>query len=157
MNLVIRNYQPADAKALTDIFYDTIHATAISHYSPAQINAWAPLPKDYVRWQQQLDHKPPFVAIIDEQVVGFMTLEADGHIDWTYVHQDYQRQGIASALYQYLEQQARQQGITKLYVEASELARPFFNKQGFRLVRRNLLCRDNIQLVNWSMEKYIGD
>lgn len=157
MNIFIRDYQPNDARALTDIFYNAVHATTAGHYSQQQINAWAPLPKDYALWQQRLNDKPPFVAIVDGQVVGFITLEADGHIDLTYVHQNYQRRGIASALYQHLEQQARQRGITKLYVEASELARPLFEKQGFRLVRRNQVCRNNIQLVNWSMEKSIGD
>jgi putative acetyltransferase len=156
MNIYIRDYQPADARTLTDIFYHSVHATAISHYSQAQINAWARLPIDYALWQQRLNDKPPFVAMVDQQAVGFITLEADDHIDWTYVHPDYQRRGIASALYQHLEQQARQRGITKLYVEASELARPLFEKQGFRRVRRNLVCRNDIQLVNWSMEKSIG-
>lgn len=152
----IRDYNSADARALTDIFYDSIHQVATEHYSADQIHAWAPLPKDYAGWQQRLDAKPPFVAEIDGVIVGFITLEADGHIDWTYTHPSYQRRGIAGKLYQHLEDVARGMGISRLYVEASYLARPFFEQRGFTVERRNHTQRHGQTLTNWSMEKHLN-
>ena len=156
MQIIIRDYQTSDARALTDIFYDAVHEMAAGYYTPTEINAWAPLPRDYALWQQRLDNKPPFVAIVDEKPAGFIRLENNGHIDWTYTHKDYQRQGIATALYSHLEQQARQRDIGVLYVEASHLARPFYEKQGFSVVRRNEICRGHLQLINWSMQKSLA-
>ena len=149
----IRPYEARDATAVTDIFYDAIHSVATQYYSPAQVQAWAPLPKDYAMWRERLRLKPPLVALIDAQVVGFTTLEPDGHIDWTYTHPDYQRCGVSSALYAELQSCARQQGITRLYVEASYLAQPFFAKQGFATIRQNAVPRNGQTLTNWSMEK----
>ena len=153
----IRPYEARDATAVTDIFYDAIHTVATQYYSPAQVQAWAPLPKDYAMWRQRLRAKPPLVALISAQIVGFTTLEADGHIDWTYTHPQHQRRGVSSALYAELQSRARQQGITRLYVEASYLARPFFAKQGFVTLRRNEVPRNGETLTNWSMEKRLVD
>ena len=153
----IRPYEARDATAVTDIFYDAIHSVATQYYSPAQVQAWAPLPKDYAMWRQRLRAKPPLVALISAQIVGFTTLEADGHIDWTYTHPQHQRRGVSSALYAELQSRARQQGITRLYVEASYLARPFFAKQGFVTLRRNEVPRNGETLTNWSMEKRLVD
>ncbi|WP_102795257.1 GNAT family N-acetyltransferase [Bowmanella denitrificans] len=153
MELKIRGFTAEDAKALTDIFYDAVHGPALQYYSQEQVNAWAPLPRDYPAWQARLTAKPPFVALFKQTPVGFITLEADGHIDWTYTHKDYQRRGIAGALYTHLEKQARAQGIAQLYVEASYLARPFFAKQGFVQSSENQVERHGQILVNFSMYK----
>ena len=151
--MIIRDYQPTDAAILTDIFYQTIHEVAISHYSEAEVNAWAPLPIDYPHWQQRLDGRPPFVAEIDGQIVGFITLADTGYIDWTYTHKDFQGQGIASALYRHLEAEARARQIPTLTVAASLIARPFFEKQGFVVLKENRVERRGQWLTNFSMEK----
>lgn len=151
----IRDYQPADARALTDIFYDSIHQVAVEHYTTEQVHAWAPLPKDYDGWQSRLDGKPPFVAEIDGEIVGFITLEDDGHIDWTYTHPGFQRRGIAGQLYQHLESVAKSKGMARLYVEASHFARPFFEQRGFVITAENHTERFGQVLLNWSMEKQL--
>ncbi|MCG8465737.1 MAG: GNAT family N-acetyltransferase [Xanthomonadales bacterium] len=152
----IRHYQAEDAQALTDIFYETIHTVGLEHYTQAQVNAWAPLPVNYDYWRQRLADLPPYVAVLGDQVVGFITLTPAGHIEWTYTHRGYQRRGVASALYRYMEFQALNQGICRLTVCASHFARPFFAKQGFAVLHQNDTERDGQILVNWTMEKYIS-
>ncbi|WP_051216384.1 GNAT family N-acetyltransferase [Ferrimonas futtsuensis] len=151
--LVVRPYRTEDARALTDIFYDTVHRIGLVHYTQAQVNAWAPQPKEYERWQQRLAQWPPIVAEFDGRVVGFITLTPSGHIEWTYTHADLQRQGIASRLYRHLEQEARQQRMGRLTVDASRFARPFFEAKGFAVVRENQTVRQGEKLQNWRMEK----
>ncbi|MCO7224283.1 GNAT family N-acetyltransferase [Pleionea sp. CnH1-48] len=153
--LTIRDFELADAKALTDIFYDTIHEVGLEYYTQEQINEWAPLPIDYQHWTKRLEDWPPFVAIKDDVVVGFITLTESGHIEWTYTHKDYQRQGIASQLYDFLEQKAKLQGLSKLTVNASKFASPFFSKQGFETIEQVNSERNGQILVNWLMEKHL--
>lgn len=100
--------------------------------------------------------KPPLVAEIEGEIVGFITLENNGHIDWTYTHKDFQRIGVASALYKSLEEEAKKGRIKRLYVETSYLARPFFEKKGFTIINKNKIERNGQILVNWLMEKYIN-
>lgn len=85
-----------------------------------------------------------------------MELDADGHIDCTYTHPDFQGKGVASSLYDYLFLQAKQAGIKRLYVEASLIAKPFFKHLGFSIIKKNEVQRNGESLVNFSMEKYIN-
>ncbi|GLP95865.1 GNAT family N-acetyltransferase [Paraferrimonas sedimenticola] len=153
--LQIRPYRRQDAKQLTEIFYQTIHSVGHQYYNQAQVNAWAPLPINYEHWQQRLDQTPPLVAVMGSRIVGFMTLAENGHIEWSYTHSQYQRQGIASQLYQTLEQNAQALGLTRLTVNASRFAEPFFTRQGFTRLKQLRTLKDGQELVNWQMEKYL--
>ncbi|WP_432698405.1 GNAT family N-acetyltransferase [Marinobacterium sp. YM272] len=152
-SIVIRPYRPVDAWRVTDIFYNSVHAIEGRYYSLQEINAWAPLPVDYAQWARRLNTRQVQVAEADGNLVGFTAMEADGYIDWLYVHSDFQRLGVASALYARLEQQARHQGLNRLQVHASHLARPFFLRQGFRVVASCSVQRLGVELYNWKMEK----
>ncbi|WP_051252700.1 GNAT family N-acetyltransferase [Ferrimonas kyonanensis] len=151
IDLYIRPYRPSDARALTDLFYDTIHSIGPLHYTAEQVAAWAPLPKEYERWAVRLSQCPPYVALLDDIVVGFITLSDSGHIDLAYTHQSYQRRGIASALYEHLLVKAAKQSLQTLTVDASCFARPFFEKRGFEVVRENQTIRRGQRLQSWRM------
>ncbi|SDK37865.1 Acetyltransferase, GNAT family [Ferrimonas sediminum] len=149
--LRIRPYQPGDARALTDLFYDTIHSVGLLHYTPEQVAAWAPLPKEYERWAQRLSQWPAWVALLDEVRVGFITLTDSGHIDLAYTHHAYQRQGIATALYEHLLRAVAEQPLNTLTVDASRFARPFFENRGFAVIRENRTVRRGQRLQSWRM------
>ena len=156
MPLIIRDYRPADATALTDLFYDTVHALADDRYTRDQILAWAPLPRDYAGWRARLDRLRPFVAELAGTAVGFMSLEADGHIDLAFTRRDRQGSGIGRALYAHLERAARNLKIETLHVEASHHAKPFFLARQFTVVRRNEIHKNGQTLINWKMKKPLG-
>jgi len=96
------------------------------------------------------------MAIIENHVVGFIELDAGGHIDCMYTHPGFQGKGIASALYEHLLVQAIARGLKSLYVEASLIAQPFFEHRGFSVVKKNQVQRHGISLVNFSMEKCLN-
>lgn len=156
MKISVRDYSQSDAETLIDIFYEAVHEVAIAYYSPAEVNVWAPLPRDHHYWKRRFDYLRPYVAEIEGEAVGFITLENNGHIDLMYTRKGYQRMGVASALYAYAEKEARKKGIARLYVEASHLAKPFFEKKGFAVVCRNEIKRNEQIIVNWSMKKFIA-
>lgn len=150
--LSIRNYLPGDADQIVRLFVASVHTTDPAIYSEAQKEAWAPTPPDYSSWQARLTKTQPYVATINKHVVGFVELESDGHIDCFYVHPDHQRKGIAHALFSHLLTDAKERGISCLYVEASKVAEPFFRKNGFVLMSENNVKRRGQVLVNFSME-----
>ncbi|MFM2481644.1 GNAT family N-acetyltransferase [Celerinatantimonas sp. YJH-8] len=153
----IQTYSEDKAREIAELFYQSVHAVDSLVYTAAQKDAWAPAPIDYVRWSERLAIKNPFLAIIRGRVAGFIELDADGHIDGTYTHPDYQGIGVASALYEHLLKEANIRNINRLYVEASLIAKPFFEKRGFSVVKKNEVDRQGVSLVNFSMEKYLGD
>ena len=63
--------------------------------------------------------------------------------------------GIASGLYAQLEASACQRDMPRLYVEASEPAKPFFARKGFALLHRNDFTMDGVAVHNYAMEMRI--
>lgn len=149
----IRSYQNDDARVFANLFHNAVHAIDPSLYSEAQKEAWAPTPPDYVSWKTRLAETQPFIATLDNQIVGFVELEADGHIDCFYVHPDHQRKGVAQALFGHLLAAAKTKRISRLYVEASKVAKPFFLKNGFVVMSENQVERRGQVLINFSMER----
>lgn len=151
--LTTRPYRPIDAWRITEIFYNSVHGIDGRYYSIQELNAWAPLPIDYAQWAQRLNAHSVQVAEADGELVGFTAMEPEGYIDWLYVHSEFQRLGVASLLYDHLEQQAYSLGLLQLTVHASHLAKPFFERKGFRTVKPARVQRQGVVLHNWKMEK----
>ena len=92
----------------------------------------------------------------DGTLAGFGELEENGHIDCFYCHHAYQRRGVGSAIYSRIEAKARALGLTRLLVEASITARPFFEAKGFAVVKRQTVICRGIELTNYVMEKALA-
>lgn len=135
----------------------SVREAALADYSPEQIEAWLPEPlgAGAVR-ERARDGRLVFVAI-DEggHVVGYVDLESDGHIDHLYCVPEAVGQGVASVLYDRLEQVAIAQGKQVLRVEASEASRRFFEKKGFTVRTRRDRELRGVYIHNYEMTKTI--
>ena len=152
----IQTYSSERAREIADLFHQSVHAIDPSVYSPELKEAWAPTPVNYERWSERLNEKKPFIAVIENRVAGFIELDADGHIDCTYTHPHFQGKGVASTLYEHVLEEAKFRNIKRLYVEASLIAKPFFERRGFSVVKKNEVQRSGVSLVNFSMEKKLS-
>jgi len=152
----IRPYRENDAREIAELFRDTVHSVNSRDYTREQLAVWAPQEIDYEHWKRRLDEKRPVVAEISEKIVGFAELDPDGHIDCFYVHKDYQRRKIGQRMLDGITRNAKGIGIRRLYSEVSITAVPFFEKNGFRMVKENTVLRNGIPLRNYVMEKHLG-
>lgn len=153
----IVQYTPDKAMEVITLFYDSVHEIGKQYYNAEQLEAWAPTPPDYDSWISYLNEFKPNLMIEHGKILGFLSFESNGHVDRLYVHKNHQRQGVATMLYQHVEQFALEEGIEKLFTEASYLAKPFFEKMNFSTVKKNNVCRDGVLLNNFSMEKVLID
>ena len=151
MSTLIRDFREEDADEIANLFHDSVHSIVSDRYRAEALEAWAPTPPDYAFWRERLCVKRPFVALRAGRIIGFVELEDDGHIDCFYTHKDYQRQGVGKGLYVHLLSVARSRGLSSLHVEASEIAKPFFEREGFRLEKTNRVERGGQILTNYSM------
>lgn len=149
--MIIRDFRPDDSDEIADLFHASVHSLSGENFSEAQLEAWAPTPPNYSSWRARLGLRRPYVADGDGVILGFIELEDDGHIDCFYVHPSSQRRGIGKALFDHLLRQAEVRGIRVFHVEASAIARPFFEREGFQLERTNQLNRGGQTLINYSM------
>lgn len=159
----IRRYQPRDAAGIAALFHAAVHATPSSDYSATQRTAWSAAPFDpdrYHRKASQPTYRVWVAVDVSDSPVGFIELEVDhathdqaGHIDCFYRHPDWRGCGLGPALYATLEAEARKQGLTRLFLEASEAARRFCLSQGFVDLGRREFRRQGVTMHNYAMEK----
>lgn len=90
------------------------------------------------------------VCIKDDIIVGFGDIDKTGYLDRLYVHKDYQRQGVASAICDELEQAVN---VDIIVAHASITAKPFFEQRGYKVIKEQQVIRKGIALTNYVMEK----
>ena len=152
----IIDYQPKFANQIVECFCLSIQAIPDSIYTKAERLAWlnhAGENMDY--WYTRLAATQPYLALANEQVIGFLELNEEGYIDCLYVHPQHQRQKVAYKLYQHIEAIAQRKKMIYLFTEASHLARPFFEQQGFVVLEQLTHLRDGQVLINFAMKKML--
>ena len=128
-----RAYAASDAEATLVIFLRAVRETALAHYSPEQVAAWAADSGDLDSWSAARAAVHTQLAIVDGHVAGFTDLNERGYIDMLFVDPDFGRQGIGSALLASMVALARERGLPKLTTFASLTSRPVFERQGFMI------------------------
>ncbi len=158
VEVTIRTYERRDAADVADVFYRSVREVALSDYTAEQVKAWVP-----GRWDAEQEHRRSgdgrlVLVAADESghVVAFIDLEPDGHIDRLFCAPEAAGRGIASRLYEALETAARAQGIERLFTEASELARQFFERKGFAVLQRQDKILRGVPIHNYRMAKTLG-
>ena len=151
----MRRYVPDDAAALASVMWRSVRIAALADYSVAQTKAWLPSPPSPERMHRWAsDGRSVFVATSEDgRAVGYIDLEAVGYIDHLYCPPEVVGTGVAGALHGALERLAREAGIVWLRVEASEAARRFFTKQGFRVEERRDGELRGVPVHNYAMSK----
>lgn len=148
--MILRPYRPADCPVLARLFYDTVHTVNARDYSPEALDAWADGQVDLSAWNERFLAHTSLVAEEGGEIVGFADMDEHGYLDRLYVHRDFQRRGVATALCDALEARVSAPRYT---THASITARPFFEARGYRVIRAQQVERSGILLTNFCMEK----
>ena len=74
------------------------------------------------------------LRIVGEEIVGMAELEADGFIDYFYVHPKWQGKGVGKALLAVIESEATKLGVNEISANVSVTAKTFFLSKGFRIL-----------------------
>jgi len=158
VEVTLRTYERRDAAGVVDVFYRSVREVALSDYTADQVKAWVP-----ARWDAEQEHRRSgdgrLVLVAADKaghVVAFIDLEPDGHIDRLFCAPEAAGQGVASQLYEAIEAAAREQGIARLFTEASELARRFFERKGFTVLERQDKIIRGVPIHNYRMAKILG-
>lgn len=137
----IRVFQSSDINQMVSLFYETVHAVNARDYTKEQLNAWAPkdeMDAKLINWKDSFVRNITYVGVINDEIVGFGDMTHNGYLDRLFVHKNFQGQGIATALINKLETEARKIGLTKMETEASITAKPFFERHGYHVIAPRL-------------------
>ncbi len=147
----VRRFEQGEEAEIWSIFYNTIHHINSSHYSPDQINAWAPddLAEDI--WMGKIQEISPYVVVLNGKIVGYADLQKSGYIDHFFCHHEHQRKGVGSNLFSFLEYKALQRGISELSADVCITAKPFFESKGFEVIKEQLIQLRGQKLGGYKM------
>ena len=146
----LRSYRTSDCRHLAELFYHTVHSVNAKDYTKEQLDAWATGIVDLKEWNESFLNHHTVVAVENNGIVGFGDIDDSGYLDRLFVHRDHQGKGIASAICDELEHSVSGKKIT---THSSITARAFFERRGYRVIRKQTVIRNGISLTNYIMEK----
>lgn len=151
----IRIASPQDDAALLALFHDSIYGLGPEHYQPGELQVWASQAQtpDWAKWRRRLEPLVTLAAWEGESLMGFLSYEQDGHIDFLYTSPHAARRGVATALLRQAEEALQDQGVSTFFTEASRVAKPFFAHHGYRVEAEEWLDRGGVCLSRFRMRK----
>ncbi|WJQ79246.1 GNAT family N-acetyltransferase [Brevibacillus brevis] len=154
--MLLRRFHETDIDQIITLFYETVHTINKQDYTQEQVNAWASLADLTQRkgvWLKALTSNISYVAEMNGYIVGFSDMSLQGYLDRLFVHKEHQGQGIASALVDTLESEAKKLGLIEIETDSSITARPFFERKGYIVVKSQIVERNSTKLMNFRMKK----
>jgi len=154
--IALRPYLPVDARRCAEVFRSSIEELAAEDYGDEQREAWAARADDEQAFGARLAEALTLLAVIDGAIAGFASLKGADEIDMLFVDPEFARQGVGRALVDALTRLAEARGAKRLTTEASDVAKPLFERQGFTAQKRNLVRMGEEWLANTTMTKPLG-
>ncbi|WP_231190323.1 GNAT family N-acetyltransferase [Haladaptatus sp. DYF46] len=144
----LREAVPSDSESVRGVHFESITELGLDGYTQDQVNAWAQGCKSAsYATAIESDDFYYIVAEDDRGVVGFGSLKfdasgtyevpIDAEVTAVYVHPTVAREGVGSTIYAELERQAREHGVQMLGLTASLNSVPFYESQGYEMVREH--------------------
>jgi len=133
MMIQIRRAEEADLGGICEAHTRAIREVCSSHYTPAEIEAWAGRLFPGVHGEA-IRSNEFFVAVEGSSILGFgqLNLETE-EVRGVYVHPAAVRRGVGSLLVAELERRARSAGLLKLHLDASLNSVSFYRHAGFQI------------------------
>lgn len=148
--IVVDAYRDGFEEDLWRVYYTAIRQGCANHYSQSQLEAWAPDDLDRNIFSNKIRELKPFIAFDGNIIAGYADIQNDGYIDHFFVHGDHQRKGVGAALMARVMMEGR--GFPRIYSNVSNTAKPFFEKYGFYVLKKQLIEIHGQHLENNAME-----
>ncbi|MBA4043930.1 MAG: GNAT family N-acetyltransferase [Erythrobacter sp.] len=159
--VITRRYRDSDAPVIAALTLAAIRQTALKAYSPEQVSAWSA--RYSVERLIQGATKGDWIRVAvdaDDAPVAYAVMETDGHVDMLYCHPNHTSTGLARHLLAEAEMAARALGVAQIFTEASELAKPVFERAGYSLLHRRDFTIPfegrEVAIHNYAMEKRLA-
>jgi putative acetyltransferase len=143
---------PTDHAELADVIFDAVH-NGLSLYTEAQRAAWVPERRAGPEWELRLAAKDIAIGRDATRILGFMSIEGGGYIDFAFIRPEAQGTGLFRRLFNSVEAHARAAHEPRLWVHASLMAQPAFAAVGFSITEHQVVQIGDQDLKRAYMEK----
>jgi putative acetyltransferase len=156
-NTTLRAFRPADVQAVRDLVLATLDASFTGVYAPSAIAHF----KRHHKVAEILADAAGGCTVVlerDGKIVATGTLTGSGKITRVYVRADLQGHGLGKRIMAHLERQARAAGRVSVFLNASLVARGFYESLGYRLREaKSHTLEDGARLDYFEMDKPLTD
>ena len=143
---------PTDAAGLADVMFDAVR-NGPSKYTQAQRAAWVPERRRGAEWETRLAAKDIAIGRDATRILGFMSIEDGGYIDFAFIRPEAQGSGLFRRLFDMVQERTRANAEPRLWVHASLMAQPAFAAVGFSVVEHQIVQIGDQDLKRAMMEK----
>lgn len=151
--MFLRPYETKDCPSMIDLFRNTVYSVNAKDYTRDQLDVWTE-GVNAADWNRSFLNRYSLVAVENGMIAGFGDIDLPtGYLDRLYVHKDFQSKGVATALCDALESAVN----GRVFVHSSITAKPFFEKRGYKTVKKQSVERKGLFLTNYVMEKNTGN
>lgn len=143
-----------DIPQMQELFRATVLTVNARDYTGEEVEDWASCGDSIEHWKELLSANN-YIGAVDTQgrIIGFSSMNCNGHLHSMFVHKDWQGKGVASMLLLEVEKMASEYGVHKICTEVSVTARPFFEKRGYMVVAEQKAKANKLYMTNYRMEK----
>ena len=151
----IRRFRNSDAVELASMHRGTIRVINKKDYTKQQIKVWATASAK--RWKDNAKAKNStiFVALNKNKLIGFIQLKGS-EVNALYVHKNYIGREVGKRLLKKLEETAYKKSIRKLICISTITAKDFYNKQGYKTIKKTKYKIGNQKLTVYKMGKNLS-
>ena len=142
-----------DQLELKKLYFDSILSIDERIYTQEQKRAWAGQAWDNKIFDLSINQGKGWLIKIDGKIIGFGTRYPNNRIALLYCKGDSQRKGIGTILLHKLEEEAKAEGLTSLYTEASLISYGLFLKNDWKIIRKEKIIIKNIIFERYKMNK----
>jgi len=136
------------------VYFDSVHFLASLFSTPGEIDARAPVPRDFSPWKARCESRRPFLYKKGTRVTGFLEMDACGHIDGLYAA--FSHQDSTAPLLEHAIAVARFRGTNRaLFVEALAASEGLYRKFGFKPIEVVLAHRSGHGFASVRMCKFL--
>ncbi|MEO0911569.1 MAG: GNAT family N-acetyltransferase [Pseudomonadota bacterium] len=144
----------SDYNALGRVMHSAVR-TGSSPYTEAQRAAWVASPRSGAAWEERLAAQDILAAESGGEIVAFMSLDADGYVDFVFILPAFRGRGLFRALFERIEARATERGQPRIWVHASLMAAPAFEAMGFERLNCETVEISGERLERFEMEKQL--
>ena len=152
--MYVRKFRVSDAVKVARLHRNTIRYVNSKDYPPKQIKVWAGR-TSAKRFRDSMNIFYRFVAIDNGKIVGYGDFTLKGELAGLYIHKDYQGKGVGYLLLKKIEESARQKGLEKLFLSSTITAKNFYQKHGYKVIKKMKFPIKNQKLIVYKMVKQI--
>ncbi len=143
---------PTDNAELADVMFDAVR-NGPSKYTQAQRAAWVPERRSGAEWETRLVAKDIAIGLDGIRILGFMSIEGGGYIDFAFIRPEVQGSGLFRRLFGMVQERARANAEPRLWVHASLMAQPAFAAVGFSVLEHQIVQIGDQDFQRAMMEK----